>query len=284
MRIMCSEPHHTKGSSAKPCRLCSLPVCEGCIVKASIAKHEVTLQMCRVHYCVDCWISGNPQRERRPPESVPRTVPRVVRADDPNSKGESCCVCSAQDKWLCLKCKSGQRSLAQSRYVRCAGHGCSRLVQPGDQMACICLLCGLYSPQGREKSRREYDSIHLSARLYSAWDPDASLPDSCMANDAEASQPSRIVLEANSEPRYFPIVCQEAREADENQSPKTDTTTSSGPRYSQLRNPPETAEMENPKTERMKVLKTILKTTHNLRGRPRFLHTRKAVHRGYSRI
>lgn len=245
-----------------------------------MAKHEVTLQMCHVCYCIECWISGDPQRECCPPESVPR----VVRADGSISKSESRCVCSAQDKWLCLRCKNAQRSLAESCYIRCAGHGCSKLVQPGGNMVSICLLCGLYSPQRPEISRREYDSIHLSARFYSAWDPDASAPFYCKAVDAEANQPSGIDLEVISGPRYPPNRCREAREVDGSERPKIDMKTGSGPGYSQLRKPLETVEMENPKAERMKVLKIILKTADNLRERPGFLHSRKAVYRGYSRI
>lgn len=278
--LLCSEPDHTKGSSAKPCRLCSLPVCEGCIVKASIAKREVSLQMCRVYYCIDCWVSGNQQRERRHPGSVTS----VFRADSPNSKSESCCVCSVQDKWLCLKCKTAQRSLAESRHVRCAGHGCSKLIQPGGQMGCICLLCGLYSRQGRETSRREYDSIHLSARIFSAWDPDASAPYYCKAIDAEASQPSRTDSEVTCGSRCSSIRYQKVKEVNRSQPPNIDMKASSGPRYSQLRNPPETAEMESPKAERMKVLQLVLKTANKLRENPHFFHTRKAVYRGYTSI
>lgn len=278
--MVCSEPHHTKGSSAKPCRLCSLPVCEGCIVKASIAKREVTLQMCRVYYCSDCWISGIPQRERRSPESVPR----VSRADGRNFNSESCCACSAQDKWLCLKCKNAQRSLSESHYVRCAGYGCSKLMQPGGEMRCICLLCGLNSRQGRARSRREYDSIHLSARLYSAWDPSAETPYHFETVNAEASQPFRFDLEVTSGPRYSPITYEDAREADGSHPPKIDMKTSSGPRYSQYRKPLETAGMENPMAERTKVLKIILKIADILRERRRFFHSQKAAYRGYSRI
>lgn len=29
----CMEPNHKKGSTPKPCRYCSMPVCEACIVK-----------------------------------------------------------------------------------------------------------------------------------------------------------------------------------------------------------------------------------------------------------
>lgn len=278
--VLCSESNHTKGSAAKPCRLCSLPVCEGCIVKASMAKHEVTLQMCRVYYCIECWISGNSQRECCPPESVPR----VFRADGPTSKSESRCVCSAQDKWLCLRCKSAQRSLAESCYVRCTGHGCSKLVQPGGQLVSICLLCGRYGPQGREIYRREYDSIHLSARFYSAWDVDASAPFYCKAVGAGGNQPSKIDLEVISGPRYPPNRCQEAREVDRSDWPKIDMETDSGPGYSQLRKPLETAEMKNQKAERAKALDIILKIADNLRERPLFFHSRKAVYRGYSRI
>lgn len=277
---LCSEPHHTKGHSPKPCRLCSLPVCEGCVVKTSIAKREVTLHMCRVYYCIDCWISGNPQRERRPSE----LVPWMFRADDPNSKSESYCVCSGQDKWLCLRCNTARRSLSESSYIRCAGHGCSKIMQPGGQTGCICLLCGLYSRQGREISRREYDSIHLAARLYSARDPDDSASYSCKSIDAEANQPSRIDLEVTSGLRYSPIRYQEAREVGPRQSPKIDIETSSEPRYPQLRNPLETSEMENPKAERMMLLKLILKKADNLRGKPRFFQSRKAVYQGYSTI
>ena len=43
-QLLCSEQKHTKGPNPRGCRMCSMPVCEGCIVKGSFGKHENTFQ------------------------------------------------------------------------------------------------------------------------------------------------------------------------------------------------------------------------------------------------
>ncbi len=301
----CSEPYHTRGPSPKPCRICSLPVCEGCIVKTSFVKEDVTLHMCRAHFCAGCWISGKPNRECRPPESL-------------DVRNESFCECSTQDKWLCHRCKHARKPFSGSPVIHCEGPDCSTIMEPGCCGGITCLLCGRESQPGRELSQREYDSTHLFARFFSAFDPDTSDLEDC-AVETETSQPSRTDLIATPSSEVFQVrsptetartqrpqerraemhqirpafsygasqlqICN-AVEIQASQPWRTDVKekTSSTESFQEKRPFSEKVERERRKAGRMQLLRTMWKRADSIRSRLRVFHSPKAILRGYSRI
>ena len=62
----CSSRTHTKGSKPRPCRLCSKPICEACIVRDSFAhRNENTFKHRTRSFCLPCWQSGNLSKSMR---------------------------------------------------------------------------------------------------------------------------------------------------------------------------------------------------------------------------
>lgn len=294
----CSEPHHTKGSSTKPCRICLTPVCDGCIVKASFAKEEVTLHMCRAYSCIECWISRKPLHRRRPAGLV----------DEDN---DNFCICSTPDKWLCLQCKHIRRHFSESHIIQCEGRECSTIMESACYGGITCLLCGLETRPGREISQREYDSIHLSARFFTAFDPDTSESESGETRpESESSQQPSVM--SNMVPSPEP--CQTSRTseiprrrggqtgrvemqqvhstADYGASrPETGQTARVDleEKTSEFDRSNEKGSSEHPKAHRpnagrRRVLRTIWKSANTLRSTLRILHSPKAFFQGYSRL
>ena len=151
--LECSEPHHTKGENPRGCRMCSMPVCEACIVKSSFGKKENTFQSRRRYMCDDCWTSGNPHNRR-------------IRSSNSwilDYNRSTLCRCTAKDGILCLRCKTEQISEANHIYAYCAGFGCSNEVSENDSAGRICLWCScvLPGPRSMEESYKLYDSRYL---------------------------------------------------------------------------------------------------------------------------
>lgn len=298
--VSCSEPLHTKGSSTKPCRICSAPVCDGCIVK-SFLKEEVTLHMCRAYSCIECWISRKPLRDRHPAGSF----------DEDN---DNFCICSTQDKWLCLECKHIRRRFSESHTIQCEGRECSTIMESACYGGIICLLCGLETRPGREISRREYDSIHLSARFFTTLEPDTSELESSKTGvtGLEAESSLQLIVDSNVMPSQEP--CQRSRpleirrliggqtgrvemlqinsaaddcasrlEMGQNARTNLEEKSSKFDRYNE-KDSPENLKAVRPKIGRREVLRTVWKRAHTLRSTMRFLHSPKAFFQGYSRI
>ena len=168
-QLICSEPKHTKGSNPRGCRMCSKPVCEGCIVKASFDKHEKTFQNRRRHLCPECWTTSNPLREN---PIKPLHVSKPV-SYTPCYEGtlvfRGYCSCTARDGWLCLECKTAQRPNPEIEARVCAGQSCSNLLDESMEELRACLWCHLplYGRPSRGESRRDYDSRYLYARTNS---------------------------------------------------------------------------------------------------------------------
>ncbi|KAI9839875.1 MAG: hypothetical protein M1819_000067 [Sarea resinae] len=152
-RKICSEPQHTKGPNVRGCVMCSMPVCEGCVVRASFGKQENTFFNRKRHLCQQCWACDNPHSELRLSSSTVRS---------PLYSGELC-NCSARDGWLCLKCKTEQITDLPAKLNRCYGVGCHRTPGDDSDRRRICLWCGLpLPPKGASGStRQEYESRHL---------------------------------------------------------------------------------------------------------------------------
>lgn len=162
----CSEPHHTKGSIIKRCRLCSMLVCESCIVKSSYFGANVTMGSRRRYLCGTCWNTGNRHRERQLNEAVDRNFCSYQR----QAEIQGFCTCSVQDKWLCLQCIQKQPPKMPEGSVQCAGEGCFTIMRPESCGGRLCVWCDLplMEKLSREQARRDYDLKHLCARAHSA--------------------------------------------------------------------------------------------------------------------
>ena len=162
--LCCSEPQHTRGSKVKGCLLCSMPVCEACIIKASFGKRDENTFPNRTRsLCVECFNSGNPHRD-----TLWDGEDAIIEA---SYSMRTECVCTAKDGHLCLRCKTKQNSNRNSEMNQCHGIGCSGSKSEGFGGR-VCLWCDLPLPRERSRaeSRRDYDARHLLARRHSSYD------------------------------------------------------------------------------------------------------------------
>ena len=159
--LCCSEPQHTRGDKVNGCLVCSMPVCQACIIKASFGKSSQNTFPNRIRsLCVECFNSGNPHQETslNGEEAIIQTS--YFRRTE--------CICTAKGH-LCLRCKTKQNSKLDSRNSECYGTGCSRSEQDGFGGR-VCLWCNLPLPRERSRagSSRDYDSRHLFAPTHSS--------------------------------------------------------------------------------------------------------------------
>ena len=213
-QIICSEPKHTKGSNPRGCRMCSMPVCEGCIVKASFGKQEKTFQNRRRRLCPECWVTSNPLREHPiEPLHIGKPVSYTPQHQDA-LVFQGYCACAARDGWLCLRCKTAQKLDPQKPAKVCAGQSCSNPLDKHSDELRACLWCHLplSGRPSREESRRDYDSRHLYARSHSnTWAADEEyyisanyqLHSELWKMPSNAGRVQRLLI-PYSEQRYFP--------------------------------------------------------------------------------
>ena len=162
--LCCSEPQHSRGYKVKGCVMCSMPVCEACIIKSSFGKRDENTFPNRIRLlCVECFNSGNPHQESSLAEKKTiRQTSSLIRSE---------CICTAKDGHLCFRCKTKQNSKLDGRKNQCYGIGCSKL-KLDDLGRRVCLWCDLPLPRERSRaeSRRDYDARHLLARRHSSLD------------------------------------------------------------------------------------------------------------------
>ena len=160
---VCSESHHVQGTVVRDCRMCSMPVCEACVIKVSFRKHNegTFATRCR-SLCPDCYNSGNTHggrfsRDAHSSHSLPNLI-------------HPYCSCTAKDGHLCLECKKKQESEAKTHVDQCHGNGCSVMKVMGFPSR-VCLWCGLriLGDSNRASARRDYNSRHLFARFHSTY-------------------------------------------------------------------------------------------------------------------
>lgn len=162
----CCEPHHVQGANVRGCLMCSLPVCEACIIKVSFGKREESTFANRSRsLCPDCYDTRNKDEYTSLHRSQSHNNPRAF------NPGEPFCKCTAKDGHLCLKCKIKQKSKSQADLDKCHGEGCLR-TKAGGFPSKVCLWCCLRLPSdcNRATARREYDSRHLLARSLSTYE------------------------------------------------------------------------------------------------------------------
>lgn len=147
--------------------MCSMPVCEACIIKESFGKRdEKTFQNRTRTICPECYDAGTPH--------IGQTLnPGMKGKDAIHSLSErgSICICTPKDGHLCLRCKIEQRSNLEFKLARCYGQGCT-WTRPEGFAGRICLWCDLRLPseRSRAEARRDYDARHILARSYSSFE------------------------------------------------------------------------------------------------------------------
>lgn len=132
--LLCSEPHHVRGDKVRGCRMCSMPVCEACIIRSSFGKRDERKYSNRTRsLCPDCYALGNVHRERLSKGTGLESGPPYL------NPGEPVCTCTANDGHLCIRCKAGQKSDMEKNLDRCHGKGCSRAKEGGFAgRVCLC--------------------------------------------------------------------------------------------------------------------------------------------------
>ena len=161
--LYCSEPQHTRGNKVKGCLICSMPICEACIIKASFGKRDENTFPNRIRpLCNECFNFGNSHRE-----TALGGNENIIQTSYPMRTE---CVCTAKDGHLCLRCKTKQNAKLDGIKIQCFGMGCSKskLDHFGGR---VCLWCNLPLPRERSRaeSRRDYDRRHLLARRHSSY-------------------------------------------------------------------------------------------------------------------
>lgn len=162
--LCCSENQHIRGANVKGCLMCSMPVCEACIIKDSFGKrNENTFPNRTRSLCVECFDSGNPHQAATLYGEETATLPPYFMRTE--------CVCTAKDGHLCLRCKTKQNLKLETRHNQCYGKGCSKSISD-DSGGRVCIWCDLPLPRERSRaeSRRDYDIRHLLARTHSSYD------------------------------------------------------------------------------------------------------------------
>lgn len=162
--LCCSETQHTRGANIKGCLMCSMPVCEACIIKASFGKRDENTFPNRTRsLCVECFDSGTPHQAAMLNGEETVALPSYLM------RGE--CICTAKDGHLCLKCKTKQNSELETRHNQCYGQGCSKSILE-DFGGRVCIWCDVPLPRERSRaeSRRDYDIRHILARTHSSYD------------------------------------------------------------------------------------------------------------------
>ena len=118
----------------RPCRLCSIPVCQACIVRVSFSKPLRRTYPDRVRYmCTDCWELGNPQRKRK--FTTPQERQMTAYVD------EGVCECTPREIWVCSTCQDEQEQGARKDVSTCFGDGCLEKLDVVKYKTSICIWC-----------------------------------------------------------------------------------------------------------------------------------------------
>src|SRR6266480_3697798 len=128
--FLCASPTHTKGSRPRPCRYCSTPICDACIVRDSFAKRAENTFKNRCRFlCKDCWNAGNPHRRCRFNGGPFVLQDASSRYNFAPGEAEGCACTHKDDGWVCISCKDMQNAEATtSGFVLCFGEGCTAVL------------------------------------------------------------------------------------------------------------------------------------------------------------
>ena len=139
--IECSESFHKKGKIFKTCRVCSMPVCELCIIKLSFSRMGSAFNSRERHLCDGCFESGNPHGDklRYGPDRGPIDY-KTLR----------CCTCTAKDSLVCSECWDQHVRRHYDRVWLCAGHKCQKILERVWAVR-VCLWCNGKIPGHRNR-------------------------------------------------------------------------------------------------------------------------------------
>ena len=176
----CSSRTHTKcPSPPKPCRYCSRPICEGCIVRSSFARgHENTFQNRTRCLCRKCWDDGNSSKSERFPVASSKDSIMKRKWYDPEGSTKDYCTCTLKsDGWLCLDCKDLQnREAISSAETQCHGKDCEEVLDADHNRRRICLWCDKALPrQIGGTTRHHWNQKMVEARARNAASRQADL-------------------------------------------------------------------------------------------------------------
>lgn len=177
-QMQCHEARHTKGKGPKGCRMCSMPICEACVVKSSFAKGSSTYPTRYRQLCTTCWAANNHLMEQL------RHGPDASRSR--YLKESQMCMCAAKDGILCSECKENQLSDVQAKLAHCAGYQCHQALNENNSAGRICLWCLSILPGPR--SQAEY--WHIYDRKYAMALADERASFGCNSSDSDDSDAS----------------------------------------------------------------------------------------------
>ena len=116
----CSETFHKRGKVCKTCRICSMPVCEACIMKLSFSRMGSAYNTRERHLCDGCFESGNPHGDKL------RYGPDHGLID---YKSLRRCICTARDGFICAECRDLHFRRHYDRVWLCAGYKCQKTIE-----------------------------------------------------------------------------------------------------------------------------------------------------------
>ncbi len=168
MVSLCWEPQHTEGYASRRCLRCTMPLCDACVVKDAFGKQESTYHNRRRYVCAECW-----SRDEHPIVQLNRIQRRTTSSYVGLAESRRFCQCTVHDGWLCSRCKTEQNSSLATKLEQCVTEGCPHKPLNDCFGGRMCLWCDLPMPgrMSHGEARREYDSLHLRARAYSACEP-----------------------------------------------------------------------------------------------------------------
>jgi hypothetical protein len=168
--FVCSSTTHVRGDVVHPCRYCSSPICETCIVKHAMnrgkGKENTFASRCR-SFCESCWEGGNLSKSRR-----------FTLNPTEEGGGDQLCTCTnKKDSWLCISCKLIQNANAVGEEAKyCHGEGCTNLAGPHADRRRICMWCERSLPSHLGSSFRiEWNLKIVEARRRSALSRQADM-------------------------------------------------------------------------------------------------------------
>ncbi|KAK5054540.1 hypothetical protein LTR84_001431 [Exophiala bonariae] len=176
----CSSPKHTKKNLIpKPCRYCSRPICDACIVQSSFSRGRENTFQNRVRYlCKPCWGQGNLSRGHRFPLHRPKDNALKAEWYDPDGSTKECCTCTLKvDGTLCLDCKDLQNwEAVASAESQCHGMACTNPLEEDKERRRICLWCDKSLPrQVGGTTRHHWNQRMIDARARNAASRQADL-------------------------------------------------------------------------------------------------------------
>ena len=118
--IECSESFHKEGKNFDTCRICSMPVCEFCIIKLSFSRMGSAFTSRERHLCDGCVETGNPHGDklRYGPHSGPTDYKNLKRCD-----------CTAKHRFICGECRDLHIRRHHDRVWLCAGYTCQNIIE-----------------------------------------------------------------------------------------------------------------------------------------------------------